>query len=462
MLFVLWRHGSGARAAWRGFLFGLGLFGVGVSWLYVALHEFGNMPAPLAAVALLLFFAFLAAYPALLGWAQARVAGRDNAVHTIVVLPCLWVLWEWVRGWFLTGFPWLHLGYSQTDSPLAGIAPVAGVYGVSLVTAVSAGLLAQGWARRRGAWYWPVAGLLGLWLGAGLIGRVDWVAPDGAPLRVAVVQGNVPLAQKWYPRYRDTIFRRYRELTLELVDRDLVIWPEAAVPAYRDEIEADYLAGLAEIVRRRRMAILIGVLEQEAANGGRAYYNSALAVGDSSPAYRKHHLVPFGEFLPFKAVLGGLLNYLHIPMSDFSRGPADQGPMRLAGHAVGVSICYEFAFGEEIIRTLPAASMLVNISEDAWYGDSFAPHQHQQMVRMRARETGRPLVRATNTGISALIDDRGRVIARAPQFRELVLVGTLQPMRGATPYVRTGNSAILVVILAGSALGLVVARRRRA
>ena len=459
---MLWRRDGAARAAWRGFLFGLGQFGVGVSWLYVALHEFGNMPGPLAAFALLLFFAFLAAYPAALGWVQARAFARGRAVHAVLVLPGLWVLWEWVRGWFLTGFPWLHLGYSQIDTPLAGFAPLLGVYGVSLAAVASAGLAAEAWARRRGAWPAPVAALALLWLGGWLAGRVDWVEPDGAPLRVAIVQGNVPLAEKWYPRYRQTILNRYRELTLGLTEADLVVWPEAAVPAYRDELEAGYLADLAGIAHARGMDILLGVLEQASADGRRVYYNSALAVGGTGPAYRKHHLVPFGEYLPFKGLFGWLLATLDIPMSDFSAGPADQGPMRLAGRALGVSICYEFAFGEEIIRALPQAQVLVNISEDAWYGDSFAPHQHQQMVRMRAREAGRPLLRATNTGVSALIDHRGRVTARAPQFEVAVLTGTVQPMRGATPYVRAGNYAAIALAALGAALGLWLGRSRRA
>ena len=259
MLFLLWRDGPAARAAWRGFLFGLGMFGVGVSWVYVSLHDFGHMPAPLAALATLLLVAGLALYPALLGFVQARWFDRRRPTHVLLVLPALWVLFEWIRSWFLTGFPWLNLGYSQSDTWLAGVAPWLGVYGVSLVVAIVSGLLAQSlrapekFPRR----YLPV--LLAIFLGGWLAGKVEWTEPAGAPLPVALVQGNVPLELKWQPAYRDAILERYRSLSEQAGDARLIVWPEAAIPARLDEIDPDYLVDL----KQRNADFLIGVIERE-------------------------------------------------------------------------------------------------------------------------------------------------------------------------------------------------------
>ena len=374
------------------------------------------------------------------------------------MLPALWVVLEWMRGWFLTGFPWLDLGYSQIDGPLAGFAPWLGVYGVSFAAAASAALLALALRHGRHGWR-HLAALVLLWTGAWLAGQQSWVVPDGKPLRAALIQGNVSLAKKWSTNYRMEIVQRYAALTQEQHHVDLVVWPEAALPATLDELEEGYLPQLERLAASRHMDILLGVLEQGHVDGGRTYYNSVLSIGAQSGMYRKHHLVPFGEYLPLQGLLRWLPDYLFIPMSDFSPGAAQQGNLRVAGRSVGISICYEDAFGREVRRALPQASFLVNVSEDAWYGDSWAPHQHQQMARMRALETGRPMLRATNTGITAIIDHRGMELARAPQFAVQVLKGQIQPMQGMTPFVRFGNTPVMVLALL--ILAAVIAWRRR-
>ncbi len=453
LLFHLWSDGSAARAAWRGFLFGLGMFGVGVSWVYVSLHTFGHMPAALAALATFLFVAVLSLYPALLGFVQARLFDRTRSWHALLVLPALWVLFEWVRSWFLTGFPWLHLGYSQTDTWLSGVAPWFGVYGVSLVVAITSGLLAQSLrAPEKFLWRY-VPALSTIFLVGWLAGKIEWTEPTGAPLPVALVQGNVPLELKWQPAYRDTILQRYRDLSARADGAALIVWPEAAIPARLDEIDPNYLADL----KRSNADFLIGVVERD--NVTRGYYNSVLALGRDTGIYRKQHLVPFGEFLPFPSVFRWLLDYLRVPMSDFSSGASDQPPLTAAGQKIGVSVCYEDAFGEEIIRALPQATLLVNVSEDAWFGDSLAPHQRLQMARLRALESGRPMLRAANTGPSAVIDHRGAVVARAPQFQAFVLRAAVQPRQGATPYVGMGNTPI-ILLLGGLALAGFAAARR--
>ena len=282
-----------------------------------------------------------------------------------------------------------------------------------------------------------------LWAGGWLAAKVEWTQPVGAPRQVALVQGNVPLAIKWRPEYRERIVANYLALSEAALatNVDLIVWPEASVPAYLDQMGSltDRLAGLA---RARKVDFLFGVVERDAER--RRYYNSVVGIGHEPGFYRKQHLVPFGEFLPFQSWLSWLLDYLHIPMSDFSAGPPDQPLLTAAGHPIGVSICYEDAFGEEVIRSLPQATLLVNVSEDAWFGDSLASHQRLQMARMRALESGRPMLRAANTGPSALIDHRGVVVTQSVQFKAQILKAEVQPRSGATPYVRVGNWPVLL------------------
>ena len=457
LLFLLWRDISPARAARRGFLFGMGLFGVGVSWVYVSLHNFGNMPAPLAGFAVLLFVAGLSIYPALLGWLQARFFNTDLTRHRLFVLPALWVLFEWVRGWLLTGFPWLHLGYSQVASPLAGYASWLGVYGVSLAAALSAGVIAQsmhepGKALRR---YLPL--LLLLWAGGWLAGKMEWVQPVNGPVRVSLIQGNVPLEIKWQPKARQSIMERYVSMSSQAPRSDLIVWPEAALPVYLDEIEVGYLDNLRRLNQAGKVDFVFGVVDRD--RNTRDYYNSVVSISAQPGIYRKRHLVPFGEYPPLEPLFSWLMRSLQIPMSDFSAGPKNQAPLFAAGQKIGVSVCYEDAFGEEVIDALPQATLLVNVSEDAWFGNSLAPYQRIQMARMRALETGRPLLRAANTGPSVVVDHRGTILARSPAFQADVLSATVQPMQGATPYIQFGNVPVILLLLGG--LTMLIPRGRK-
>jgi len=459
VLFLLWRGCPPRRAAWRGFVFGLGYFGVGGSWIYVSMHTHGGMPPPLAALIVVVFISFLAGYGALLGWLQARLFPLSEERRLLWVLPALWTLVEWLRGWLLSGFTWLQLAYSQIETPLSGFAPWLGAYGVSYVTALCAGLLALAWHRRerRRTAALALASVAGLWVLGALAIQLPWTEPVDKPLRVALVQANVDIRDKWLSANRAAIADRYLQLTFMRDEFDLAVWPESAIPAYRDELEENFLPVLKSLVAARGTALIFGTVERQLDAGKKVYYNSALSVGEQGGVYRKHHLVPLGEFLPFPWALRWLMDYMHIPMSDFSSGPAGQAPLVAAGQKIAVSICYEGTFGEEVIRALPEATVLVNISEDAWFGDSLAPHQHMEMVRMRAVETGRSLLRATNTGISAIVDPRGRIVARTQQFQTEVLTGTVQPMQGATPYVRFGNYPVI----AGLTLLLLVVRLKK-
>jgi len=453
-LLLLWRRAATPQAAFRtGFAFGAGLFGVGASWVYVSLHDFGMMPAPLAAIGTLAYCAILALYPAAAGWCLARLR-LDRAVSALLAFPALWTIFEWLRGWIFTGVSWLSLGYSQVDSPLAGLAPVAGTYGVSFVTALCAGLLVIVISGSRKA---RLAGGLALVFAFGLgqlLKQIAWTSPQGTPLKVALLQGNIPQDLKFQPDQYATTLATYKRL-IEASQGQLIVLPETAIPRFLDAVDPGYLKDIARIAVERRADVLFGVPIRD--REGR-YFNSVVSVGASpSQRYDKAHLVPFGEFVP--PGFGWVVKTFAIPLSDFSLGPKNPKPLALAGQLVAPNICWEDAFGEEIIRQLPEATLLVNVSNVAWFGDSLAPAQHLQISRMRAIETGRTMLRATNTGVTAIIDPRGRVVAKLPQFAEGILAGEVRGYVGASPYVRFGNVPIVLICLAVIAALALRARR---
>jgi apolipoprotein N-acyltransferase len=439
------------RGALIGGLFGFGLFITGVSWVFVSLRTFGGMPAPLAALATVLFCLVLTSFPALAGALFMRFAHRSRWQRGLA-FAALWTLGEVIRGWIFTGFPWLAVGYSQTPpSPLAGFAPVLGVYGVSLLTVFTATLLWISYCRWRenspcgnGTWRCPAVPLLGVLLlfAGGLNLRfVDWTTPVGAPLSVALLQGNIPQDLKWQPeRFNDSL-RTYYQLAQDN-PAQLTILPETALPAFLDQLPDDFLAALRQLALRQQGNLIMGV----AIGDHRQYSNAALSLGSAGEQrYSKTHLVPFGEYVPpgFK----WFMNLVNIPMSDFTPGARQQPPMPLNGQQVAINICYEDAFGEEIIGALPAATLLVNLSNVAWFGDSLAPPQHLQIARLRALESGRMMLRATNTGMTAIIDRDGHVNAVLKPFTRDVLRGEVQGYQGSTPFVRWGNAPVIILAL---------------
>ncbi|HHI92989.1 MAG TPA: apolipoprotein N-acyltransferase [Gammaproteobacteria bacterium] len=453
ILFYFWLRASPRQAFVRGYLFGVGFFAVGISWVAVSFYRFGSMGMALSAAATLLFVLFLALFPALLGWVSRRYfSALSDGFYLVLLVPALWVFFEWVRGWIFTGFPWLNLGYSQTDSPLVGIAPVLGVYGTSWLVALSASLLLYALMNKNKQRVIALTALPAVWLVAGGLAQVAWSEAKGTPVTASLIQGNVPQNIKWRPEQRGPTIELYTRLSSDRWDRDIIIWPETALPAYLHQAQS-FLENLVSRERKNGGAALLTGLPVMSGQDDGQYYNGVVrvdvdAAGEvSTQIYRKAHLVPFGEYIPFKSVLGGLLDILQVPMADFSRGSATQPLLEVGDNKIGMSICYEDAFGEEVIRALPAASFLVNVSNDAWFGDSFAPHQHLQMARMRAIETSRPMLRATNNGVSAVIDHHGALLATSPQFKIAVLDGEIQPQQGTTPYVRVGNWPVLLALL---------------
>jgi len=455
-IFWVWHRSVPRLAFRRGYLFGLGMFGVGVSWVYIAISDFGFTSAPVAVLLTGLFVAFLALFPALQAWVSVWLVTRTPHKTSWLVFPAVWLLFEWIRGWFMTGFPWLHLGYSQIDSPLSGYAPIVGVYGLSfLVLLLAEALFLASQQRYRPAVIQGVA-LLVILIGGWMLSGHQWTQAGDRPVSVAVVQGNLPQLTKWDP---DKILHRmhtYQDMSEPFWGKkDLIVWPENALTILWQDAPENYREELAQRAKESGTDLIIGLPYGDADT---AYYSSMLVLGKTPGVYHKRHLVPFGEYVPLGEVLRKIGGFFNLPMSGFSRGDRHQAHLQAAGQYIAPSICYEDAFGEQLIDFLPRATLLVNGSNNAWYGRSWAPHQHLQISRMRALETGRQMIRSTTTGISALIDEHGRLIKTTPQFEQVVMQGEVVPFSGATPFVRMGNWPVLIVmwlilvVLTGSAI----------
>ncbi|ODN68104.1 apolipoprotein N-acyltransferase [Methylophaga muralis] len=442
ILFMSWQHVTPRQAFWRGSLFGAGMFGVGVSWVYVAIHVFGQASVFLAGLLTALFVVALGLMIGGLGWLLKRLTGPFfSSKDFLILLPIGWLLFEWFKAWFLTGFPWLEVGTGQIEGPLAGFIPLIGVHGASWLVALTAGCLAIVISQRK----WPLILLpVVIWGSAYTLQSVDWTQPTGEPLKAALIQGNVPQEIKWDPQQLRNTLQLYADLSRQNWDADIIVWPENAATAFYHQIDEGYLAPLGREARGQNTDIILGlpVLDEN----GDDYYNSMVSLTETPVFYHKRHLVPFGDYVPFET-LRGLIKFFDLPMSAFVPGSVNQPQMTLAGQPVGISICYEDAFSSEVLDTVPVATMLINATNNAWYGDSFAPHQHLQISRSRGLETGRPILRVTTNGISAFIDYKGKIQNQSPQFEQAVLTGEIQPRDGSTPYVRWGQWPLLISTL---------------
>jgi apolipoprotein N-acyltransferase len=456
----LWNGASVRRAAWLGFCFSAGTFGVGTYWLYLSIHGFGQAPVWVALLLMLGLVGIMALYHALVGALAVRLLPARGLWRWMVGMPALWLLVEWWRGWFLSGFSWLSLGYSQTDTWLAGLAPLGGTYLLSAVLLVCAGALvtlACGSRRERLA---AVVALVLPWPLALAAGRIEWTRASGAAVAVAVVQGAIPQDQKWLDSNRDTTLELYRSLTLQALGTPLIVWPEAAAPDLANNL-VPYLREMARAAGERGSTLLMGVVRADyrGSDAEPQYFNSVLALGADFAWYDKHHLVPFAEFFPVPGFIRDWLRLMSLPYSDFTRGERQQAPLRAAGLSLSASICYEDAYGSSQLAALREATVLVNVTNDAWFGRSTARHQHLQISRMRAIEAQRFLVRAANDGVSAVIDPRGVVVARAPEYRAAVLRSSVVPRTGLPAYARLGNWPVLLVALLGTILAARIRRR---
>jgi apolipoprotein N-acyltransferase len=451
LLHRLLEHVEPKKAALRGWCFGAGLFLSGASWIYVSIHDYGGASALLAAFLTGAFCLLLALMHGGLAYIYVRWL-RDAPGGRWLGFAAWWVLGEALRYWLLTGFPWLYAGYAHLATPLAGWAPVAGVLGISFVVALSAAALTLFLQDIRNIG--PLGLSIVLWLSGIGLQQLQWTAPTRQHATVALVQANIPQAMKWDPQqFRDTL-DTYRELSAPYWQpADIVFWPEAAIPAFYDRTRLFFDAE-ADQARIFNHTLIAGVPYRSEPTG--AYpeggvYNSAIALGNGDGLYHKQHLVPFGEFIPFEAGLRGAIQFLDLPMSDFQAGPAGQAPLRAGTLSFAPYICYEVVYGDLVRHA--RADVLLTLSNDAWFGHSIGPLQHLQMAQMRALELGRYMVRATGNGVTAIIDNRGRIAARAPQFERTVLVGEVYGYSGLTPFARFGSWPLLAfcaLLIAGS------------
>jgi len=463
-LFALIRGLPPRRAAWAGAAFGVGLFAVGTYWLYTCLHIFGLVPVWLTVLLQAALVGIMAAYSAALCFVANRFWMKPGMTRDWLVLPALWVLLEWLRGWAFSGFPWLSLGYAFIDSPLAGWAPVLGVYGVTWAAAVAAaglgalvvpgplaarptaGRLAA--ARQAAARAAVLAAIAVVFVAPAFAARHQWTHPAGSKLAIAAVQGAVSQDRKWQIDNRDATMARYSMLTDQAWGARLIVWPESALPVLANDIP-DYLQNLRTTARAHDADFAIGLVNYEPATG--RYFNGLLVLNEDGDSwYYKRHLVPFGEYFPVPGFVRSWMRLMSLPYDDISAGSEHQPPLRAAGQSLGPTICYEDAFGSSQLDVLRDATLLINVTNNAWYGNSTAPHQHLQIARMRALEAGRFQIRAANDGITAVIGPHGELMAELPQFQEAVLRADLQPLTGLTPYARFGNYPVI-----GAALGLV-------
>ncbi len=445
-LLWFWKDASPKQALQLGFCYGLGFFGVGVSWVYVSIHYFGQTDVPLALFITALFIIILALFPALNGYIlkQLYPNPKPNFALCLVGFPSSWVLFEWIRSWIFSGFPWLYLGYTQIDTFLSNYAPILSVYGISLAIVFSSGCIVaiinipkkENFKLRQ---LLPLLFLCGVWGGGYYLDKLQltkpWTYSEGPVQTVALIQGNINPLEKFPDN--NPIFATdqiYGPLTENQWWLDLIIWPESAIPLPLPDAQ-DYINFLDKKAKAHNITFITGLQVINNHN----YYNAMIALGNnSSPLYYKRHLVPFGEYLPFDKLLRGLINFFDLPMSDFLEGPDDQPLLKSGNLRIEPLICYEIAFPELVRSSLKDANVIVNISEDGWFGRSWGPYQHLQIARMRALETNRYVLRATTSGISAIIDPKGKIVSASPQFKAMALNGSFQGMAGQTPWVQIG------------------------
>ena len=458
ILFRLLDKLSPARAALYGLGYGLGLYGAGVSWVYVSIHQFGAASVPLAVVLTGLFVVFLAVVCVVpVTGLYARLGHRQPGWKKVLLFSGLWVLADYWRSQFLTGFPWLYAGYSLLDTPLAGLAPVTGVHGLSLLLVLAATSLAALTRERSRSLLITGALVAALVHGSSLLSHQHWTEPaQERPLSFAAIQGNIPQSTKWQPGFLDSTVQHYLSLSAEHWDKDLVLWPETAIPALFQQ-QQRLVRDLQQQARATETALVLGIPWYEKAG----YYNSLVGLGKARGHYLKQKLVPFGEFVPFSSLLRGLIRFFDLPMSSFRAGPEEQDGLKIQGHPAASFICYESVYPEFIAQHSRNTGFLITVSNDTWFGKSIGPAQHFQMVRMRSLETGRYQLRATNDGLTALIGPDGHVIESAAPWRSAVMTGELRAMTGNTPFMLWGSWPVLIKALLMTLIGCLKSRQAR-
>jgi len=442
-IFLSWLNCSPRRAALRGYLYGLGVFGSGVSWVYISIHDYGGAPVVGAVLLTIAIVCFWSLFPALTAFLSVKLVAKQHKSRTLWVIPLIWILIEYYRGyWFLNGFPWLQIAYSQLGTPLQGFIPVVGVYGTGFMLALTASIIALG-VNKTIKYKTLFAAILLIWGAGAYLNTVKWTEAIAGPIKVALIQGNVSQDQKWLPENRIKTLKSYQQLTEQNWDSDIIIWPETAIPAFLSQVKKFYLNPLSDKAKAQKTDLIVSLPSRGQAD---EYFNTVLSLGKNRGQYNKNHLLPFGEYLPLQPLSGFILDSLNIRLGSFTSGGDDQPLLIAGGYPFSTSICYEDAFSGEAIRGMPESAFLVNVTNDAWFGDSIEPHQHMQIAQMRALETGRYLLRVTNTGLTGIVSPDGTIVEKAPLFKKVVLKGSIFPMGGMTPYARVGDDIIVLIL----------------
>jgi apolipoprotein N-acyltransferase len=443
ILLCEWLYVSKRRAFVRGFLFGLGLFGSGVYWIFISIHTFGGAPVWLSGFITLGFIAIIALFPALTGFLLNRFFTKVNYYKIVLAFPALWILLEWCRSWMFSGFPWLSLGYSQMNSWLRGYAPILSIYGISFAILMTSSLLVYSILSYRQQHYKSVMKslvfVIGMWIVGGLILLINWSHPIGTPLKISLVQGNIPQQVKWSPEAVRPTLDRYNELTNNHWDSNIIIWPEGAIPVPLPAA-SNIVDELNEKAQQHHATLITGIPAR--AGFSTDYYNTIVTVGLDKSVYIKNRLVPFGEFTPLSRFIKPLLRHFDIPMSNFLPGPADPKQLTASGVLISAFICYEIAFPEQVNRRIDSG-FLLTVSDDAWFGHSIAQAQHLQMAQMRALELAKPLLFVSNDGLTAFVNQKGQITDIAPAFVPYVLTATVRPYMGATLWQLFGMDPLL-------------------
>ena len=429
----------------------MGFFIAGIHWVAVSILDFGGLPIPIAGLLVVLLCAYLAIYPALCTYLLNRFTAHSALLRYFVAFPAIWLLTDWLRGWVMTGFPWLQFGYSQMDTPLVNFAPILGVEGITVAVCLITASLYYAYRERKVVM--PAMVISTLVFAAISLKGLAWTTPE-ITKSVALVQGNTNQDEKWLPEKRTDILNEYLKLSLDNTDADIIIWPESAVPALEFQVQ-NYLDYVGEIMRQSETTLITGIINYQRVDDIDEYYNAVIVLGqpesgmNQSPVndrYYKNKLLPIGEFVPFEDLLRPIAPLFNLPMSSFQRGGETQLNLAASNVHIATAICYEIAFNQTLVNTVKAdTDFILTVSNDAWFGTSIGPNQHLEIARMRAFEFQRPVLRSTNTGITAVYDAQGQEVGRIPQFEKSVLRVDVTPYQGTTPFNRYGNTPLLIL-----------------